>query len=472
MSKAGASGSGTSGSGGAGGSGLGGKGGTGGTSAGGTSSTGGNAGSGAGGHAGDGAGGNAGDGAGGAGTGGESGAGAGGEGGAGGDGGGGPDALIDGAVDLSSDPLGPGRVCAEAPAYAVAALTAHVATLSAAPDADCLASGDEVLLINLQGSPANHDNVGNWELLVIESIEGADVTFTANKTRFYGAASGSDQGIGSGATDQKVALIRVPRFGSLTVAETGVISAAPWDGSRGGVIALRAARLDVQGHVDASTLGYRSGRWSQDGPDCDDNLATYAGESISGPGIATTLRNVGGPGGISAQNDISFHSNSPISATPGHAQPGEPGINPNSRTLGEPGEAYGSGDGTRLTMGSAAGGNVTCTNEVTEPRYIDLDLRAGGIVLLLVDELTIGTNGSISATPPDAFRDVAFAGGYVYVRGTTLDVGMDRIHAQGSVGRGVNGPTLGQSNQASPGYIVLEGTTVTGITDPPANVID
>ena len=100
----------------------------------------------------------------------------------------------------------------------------------------------------------------------------------------------------------------------------------------------------------------------------------------------------------------------------------------------------------------------------------DLDIRAGGIVLLLVGKLEVGAAGAITATPPDPSRDVAPSGGYVYVRGTTLSVGDGRVSARGAYGRSVNGPSAGQFNQAGPGYIVLEGA-VTGTTDPVAKIL-
>lgn len=379
--------------------------------------------------------------------------------------------VVSGTHDLSTEALAAGRNCAEAPAYSVAALSNRGATLAAAPTTGCLAGGDEVLLINLQGTADAYQNTGNWELLAVDHVDGTSVTFTSPKRRRYGTSTRTDSGLGTDAGSQRVALVRVPHFESLTIESGATLTAAAWSGSVGGVVALRADTLQVDGTISAARLGYRGGRWSRDDYDCADNLATEAGESISGLGSASLAPNVGASGGIGAFSNYSYNTNSPACAAAGHALPGEAGFNPNQRTLGEPGGAYGADDASKLTLGSGPGGNVTCDSDVGHAPYLtDFDIRAGGIVLLLVGKLEVGASGTITATPPDPSRDVAPSGGYVYVRGTTLSVGDKRITAQGAYGRSVNGPTAGQSNHASPGYVVLSGA-VSGTTDPVAKVV-
>lgn len=386
---------------------------------------------------------------------------------------GGPEGTVsvNGTHDLSTDALAAGRTCAEAPAYSVSALSVRGATLAAAPADGCLAAGDEVLLINLQGAPDAYANTGNWELLKLDGVDGNAVTFTSNKVRRYGSSQNSDSGLGTGVESQRVALVRVPHFDSLTVQAGATLTSAAWSGTLGGVVAVRADTLQVDGTISAATLGYRGGRWSRDDFDCSDNLLTEAGESISGLGTASLTHNVGASGGLGAFTDVSYNANSPVCASAGHALAGEAGFNPNSRALGEPGAAYGTDDASKLTLGSGPGGNVTCDADVgREPYLADFDVRAGGIVLLLVGTLTVNNSGVITATPPDPGRDVAPSGGYVYVRGTTLSVGDKRVTAQGAYGRSVNGPTIGQFNHAGAGYIVLSGA-VTGTTDPVAKVV-
>lgn len=374
-------------------------------------------------------------------------------------------------INLSTQALTEGRSCAEAPSYSVVALEAREVTLAEGPEDDCLAPGDEVLLLTLQGTPSAIENVGVWELLTVESTAGNKVGFTHDKTRFYGAAAGSDAGVGTGAGDVKVALVRVPRFGSLTVSEGTTLTAAPFNGTLGGILALRAGSLTVDGTLDARTLGYRDGRWSKDGAGCNNSVTTEAGESISGPGTQTTQRNVGGAGGLGAGSG-SFNANTPINSTPGHARAGETGFNGGARTLGEPGAAYGAADGSLLTLGSSPGGNVTCDTGAG-PVLQASGGRAGGAVLLVVGSLTVSPTGVITATPPDASRDVAYAGGFILVKTAgSVTLGDERVSAQGSVGRSGSPPTAGLSNRASEGYIVVQTAgAVTGTTDPVAQIV-
>jgi len=374
-------------------------------------------------------------------------------------------------VNLSSASLTAGRTCAEAIAYSVLTLSGSSATLSAAPQSGCLVPGDELLLINLQGTSAAYENVGNWELLTLSSVAGASVKFTTSAVNFYGAALNGNTGLGVAKTTQRVALIRVPHFGKLVVNAGATVTANAWDGVLGGVLALRATELDLSGTISAAALGYRAGRWSEGDYTCSSNTQTEAGESIDGTGTASTLRNLGASGGISS-GTASFNSDNAVVATPGHAQPGVAGFNGKDRTIGEPGAAYGSANAAKLTLGSGPGGALACTFNTTQPPpylYTELTAQAGGIALLLVDDLEIAATGSITATPPDAPRDVAFSGGYVYVRGTTLALGTARVTALGSFGTVPLGPLMGQKNQASPGYIVLSAKNVTGTTSPAAN---
>lgn len=380
-----------------------------------------------------------------------------------------PETVVAANVNLSLDSLTAGRGCAESIAYSVLALDGSTATLASAPAAGCLAPNDEVLLINLQGTPSEHNNVGHWELLRIGTLLDADVTFTSAVARRYGTGV-SNAGLGTTSGTQRVALVRVPRFGRLVVSEGVTMTANAWDGALGGVLALRAAQLDLAGSISAAALGYRGGRWSEDDITCSNSIQTEAGESIGGPGSASTLRNLGASGGIGA-GSTSFNSDNVVVATPGHSQAGEPGFNPKGRTIGEVGAAYGAPDATALTLGSGPGGGLTC---IADPPgatpYLDEQTtgRAGGIALLLADDLQVQPTGSITASPPDEARDVAFAGGYVFLRGTSLSLGEGRVTALGSVGHRTLGPFAGQTNRASPGYVVLAATTVSGTTDPPA----
>src|SRR5207244_9409520 len=133
------------------------------------------------------------------------------------------------------------------------------------------------------------------------------VTFASAKTKQFGEAA--DSNIGTATANQKVMLMRVPNFGKLTIAAGKTVTAAAWDGLKGGVVAFRTNALTLEGTIDARTLGYRGGRWSRDDGDCKDSVQTEAGESIAGPGDATSVGNGGGGGGIGGLDKVAFHGN-------------------------------------------------------------------------------------------------------------------------------------------------------------------
>jgi hypothetical protein len=327
-------------------------------------------------------------------------------------------------------------------------------------------AGDEVILVNLQGSPSATANVGNWELLQIAGVEGAVVTFAAAKSRSYGDVG--DESIGAGPTDQKVALVRVAEFGTLTVADGGTLTTGPWNGTTGGLLALRAAKLVVNGTITVAGLGYRSGQWSRDDDSCSENVDTESGESIGGPPVVSTAHQFGAPGGIGAESGVSFISNTPVNAGAGHSAAGGAGENGNGRTVGEPGAAYGAGDASRLTMGSGASGNLTCQNAFVGPALVPIGQQlAGGIVVLFADELDVGSGGRISADALPGGRDISASGGYVFVSGTTLGVGNNRVSASGGTAVPATAAISGMTVASSDGYVVLKGT-VTGTTTPAA----
>jgi len=378
-------------------------------------------------------------------------------------------ASITGPVDLSTTPTTPGRTCAESPELTVTALTPNTATVLTAPAAGCFAAGDEVLLINLQGAPSATVNVGNWELLTVASVAGSTFTFTSNKTKSYGSAAQTDGGIGAGTPDQKVALIRVPQFGALSIASSGTLTSSAWNGNVGGVVVLHASSLSLDGVITAAGLGYRNGRWSQDTVACTENVATEAGESIDGLGSAGTAINLGGPGGIAADSGKLFSTGTtPLNSGASHATTGLMGRDSGGHTIGAPGTTYGVSDASKLTIGSGAAGNLTCDAVASTHLVPDSEKLAGGIILIVSDTVTVGTTGSITASANMASRDISAAGGYIFIQGTTLSLGTAKVTALGGSAPG-SGNNAGTPVTSGNGYIVVKAGTVTGTTNPTAN---
>jgi len=377
-----------------------------------------------------------------------------------------PAVAVEGERNLSTTSVTPGRTCADAPSYGVDALTDGSATLAAAPG-PCLAPGDLVLLISVQGAPGATANVGNHEVLTVDAVEGAVVRFRGAKTRRYGSGADDDANVGGGAGQQRVVLQRVPVFGDLTVRAGATLTVDAWDGRRGGVLALRAARLVVDGALTVSARGFRSGRYSVDDGSCSESLATERGESIEGPPAVTLAASAGASGGLGAASGVSFNGETPLTAGAGHAVPGEEGQYPNGRTLGAPGGAYGSRDGSRVTLGSGAGGNVTCRGGSFAPMYGDPSTTAGGAVIVDADAISVGGTGAIDASASDGGRTPA-AGGYVLLRANTVALNEGRVRAVGATGVADNRSGR-RTNRAGDGYVsVRYRDALTGTSAPVA----
>jgi|GEM_PF-2854617 len=380
-----------------------------------------------------------------------------------------------GSTNLSQAPLFPasGRTCGDAVAYSVIGLSATTATVTPTPTGDCLTAGDEVLLLNAQGTAGHVDNIGVYELLTVADVTGDVVTFTTAKTRFYGDASGGDANIGTGAADQKVVLQRVPSYPSVTIPSGATVTVDGWNGLTGGVLALRAASLDVAGALSVNQVGYRPGRWSQDNSDCDDTVATGRGETIDGPATVTTATSWGAPGGLAARYNVNFNASTFVNSSPGHATPGAYGRSAESRTPAAAGGTYGVGDGTRLTFGSADSGAFSCWTG-SGPQLRDTSGAAGGILLALVTgDLTVEVGGAIGSDGylvTGTARWGADAGGYVLLEAESVTIA-GAVTARGGTNRNTHGAT--NSAPAGDGYVVLRyRDSVSGATDPPANTID
>ncbi len=125
-----------------------------------------------------------------------------------------------------------------------------------------LAAGDLVLIIQMAGATINepadpndasYGNVtnlgsaGNYELVGVTGFSADTITLGSNLQNSYTVAG-------------KTQVVRVPQYSTLTINTGASIIAPPWDGAKGGVVALQAATtLDLNGAIDASATGFRGG---------------------------------------------------------------------------------------------------------------------------------------------------------------------------------------------------------------------
>jgi hypothetical protein len=84
-------------------------------------------------------------------------------------------------------------------------------------------------------------------------------------------------------SDQSIVAVRVPHYSSITIGPSGSVTTAAWDGSTGGIVAVRAldgVSVQAGGRFDVDALGYAGGDTGLDASNCD----AYQGESYAGQG--------------------------------------------------------------------------------------------------------------------------------------------------------------------------------------------
>ena len=145
-------------------------------------------------------------------------------------------------------------------------------------DASPFSTGDTVLVIQMKGveilapkdeptifgNIQNTKGVGKYEFILVSSVAGNQVSFI-NELQFLGNynVSGSMQ------------LVRVRGYDKATV--TGELTCPPWDGEKGGVLALIVGNtLKLEAGIDVSGMGFRGGPTSASMNECAINDPGYA----------------------------------------------------------------------------------------------------------------------------------------------------------------------------------------------------
>ena len=207
------------------------------------------------------------------------------------------DYTVSGTFNLNANTSGNnGRTCADGAAYSVTSLGSTIATLSTAPVGGCLNAGDEVMLINLQGTSSSTYNTGVYEFLRVASVSGNTVTFTTMKSHWYGHGFHSDANIGTSTSQQRVMLMRVPNYNNLTV--NGTLTSYAWDGVKYGVVAFRVSgTLSGNGIISANGKGFRGAPSTVSyGEGYAGYLANYGGGLKGGRGYDLYVGDGGGGG--------------------------------------------------------------------------------------------------------------------------------------------------------------------------------
>ncbi|MFA5026240.1 MAG: hypothetical protein WC503_07095, partial [Candidatus Shapirobacteria bacterium] len=197
-----------------------------------------------------------------------------------------------------------------------------------------LAIGDEILIINLQGSNTDYSDVGNYEILEVSSVSASQINFITPITKSYD---------GGTASNQKVIIQRVPNYTSVTLNSTDSLTAYAWDrlvttptgtaGYHTGLVVFKASgtlAISASAQINVKGLGYSGGAG---GP------GTSSGGGYGGESFCSI--NGGGRGATSASSYIGFAG---ICGGGG----GGGGVNTN----------WGIGGSGSLTGGAGGGGGV------------------------------------------------------------------------------------------------------------------
>jgi len=161
-------------------------------------------------------------------------------------------------------------------------------TLSTAPTG--LSVGDEVLIVNLQGSFSNYADVGEYETHRIASIDGNTLNFSDGPL-----VNGFD------GTTQKIMVQRVPNYSSVLVSGGATLTTSAWNGTKGGVLFLKSnGTFTVTGSINMNGKGYRGGGNARLGGEsfCFYNGGT--GGTYASAGLVGTCGGGGGGGGITS----------------------------------------------------------------------------------------------------------------------------------------------------------------------------
>lgn len=347
-----------------------------------------------------------------------------------------------------------GKSYADAISYNVDSLGSNSVHTTAVPNG--IVVGDEVLLITLEGSPGNYNNVGNYETLRVQNVSGSTITFTTSKTKLYGQNGGDTVGA------HKIVVQRIPNYNNLTINNGINYTCSAWEGNKYGVIFFRVKTEFINnGNVVCSYLGYRGGVCSTGNSS---GSYGFPGESICNNFIAvptapnwTSTRNIGGGGG---DNSIGGGGGAGY-GTVGAVNSG--GGNPT-----EPGTTYGINTLTSLYLGSGGGSGYTALGEP----HTGHGGRGGGIITIMASVIkNYGTIVNLGQPGLDGYSNHdggGGSGGSVMIQAGTIYSYSSSITATG--GSGLQGNNGGVGRTAI--YYKLLGNSLTNVSPAPYTSTD
>lgn len=355
-----------------------------------------------------------------------------------------------------------------------------------------IAAGDLLLVIQMQDADINTANTSNYG-----SGSGTGAGYTSqNQTGLYEFVKATNAvGTGGGTVNLATGLfnsyrsraatatngqstfqvIRVPQYTTATV--SGTLSAFPWNGSRGGIVAIDVAgALTISGTVEADGKGFRGG-WGEasntTGPDTDyRTLATVLGNGGKGEGTAGTPNKMNQPASfnaapaqVSTGTSLGYPNGANTNASKGRGAPGNAGgggtdgnTNNDENSGGGGGGNYGAGGkgGNSWSSNLPVGGEGGAAAAIAYNRIV---LGGGGGAGTsndsTADIITTYTNpaGNACATTDGRCSSGAPGGGIIILRAQSVSGG-GSISARGGTAYNVENDSSGGGGAG--GSIVLE----------------
>src|SRR5690606_29008368 len=197
----------------------------------------------------------------------------------------------------------------------------------AVPGLGPLAAGDLILIYQPQGAAISTldgpdygavtelGSSGRYELVEVNDVSGDTIGLSCATQSAY-SSTGNAQ------------VVRVPQYSTLTIPAGATLTGSAWDGSAGGVVAVHAESLVLDGSIDASALGFRGGAV--------DNMSTAGATNTTS--YVATQQTAGGQKGESIAGSPSFYQND-LNGAYGRGAPANAGGGGNAHNAGGGGGA-------------------------------------------------------------------------------------------------------------------------------------
>ena len=204
------------------------------------------------------------------------------------------------------------------------------------------AVGDYALLIQMTGAPPPHGgSFGVYELAQISAVSGSNITLAAIGNTYE-------------ESTEAVQLVRVPFDSSINV--VSIVNALAWNGTTGGVVALKGNTLSLSADIDATGAGFKADVFNGT-----TSAISYGGGLHADSTVRTSLSS--GLGTADGRGFTATAIDSFQAASPGGGLTGGGGA-PNTYSSPEGGGKAGTGGSASTPIGggggtSGGGGHVT-----------------------------------------------------------------------------------------------------------------